>query len=252
MQSIYSSLHEAKQSGNKKFAVLIDPDQDKISHLDRVIELGNAAHVDYWLVGGSLLVQDVMTEVLTALKTKSNIPIVLFPGSTMQVHPLADGILLLSLISGRNPDLLIGSHVQAAPTIRRAALEVVPTGYMIIDGGVETAVSYMSNTRPIPRHKVDIAQCTAMAGEMLGLRTIYMDAGSGALHPITSAMISKVAAQVDIPLIVGGGIRDAQEAERVIAAGADMIVVGNAVEQSPDLLMDISAVVHAYAGQSLV
>jgi putative glycerol-1-phosphate prenyltransferase len=110
----------------------------------------------------------------------------------------------------------------------------------------------MSNTRPIPRDKVDIAQCTAMAGEMLGLKTIYMDAGSGALHPITSAMISKVAAQVDVPLIVGGGIRDAREAERVIAAGADMIVVGNAVEQSPDLLMDISAVVHAYAGRPLV
>lgn len=252
MHDVLSSLEQAKKSGSKKFAVLIDPDQSKTQMLDRVIDLGNQAHVDYWLVGGSLIVEDVLGDVLARLKSRSDIPVVLFPGSTMQVHALADAILLLSLISGRNPDLLIGSHVQAAPLIHSAGLEVVPTGYMIIDGGVETAVSYMSNTRPIPRSKHEIAQCTAMAGEMLGLKTIYMDAGSGAHYAISAEMISRVASHVDVPLIVGGGIRDAQSAQQAITAGADMIVVGTAIEQSPEVLMDISAVVHAFARHSLV
>jgi putative glycerol-1-phosphate prenyltransferase len=144
------------------------------------------------------------------------------------------------MISGRNPELLIGQHVTSAPIVKKSGLEILPTGYMIIDGGAPTTVSYISNTTPIPSDKNDIALCTAMAGEMLGMKLIYMDAGSGARNPVPEAMISKVSAEIQIPLIVGGGIRDAEQAYRSCKAGADLIVVGNAIEKDPELIIDIS------------
>lgn len=252
MTDIYRHLIESKAAGRKAFAVLIDPDRTNTKQLDKIIELGVTAHIDYWLIGGSLIINDVMTEVLTKLKSNSDIPTVLFPGSTMQVHPLADAILLLSLISGRNPELLIGHHVQAAPVIKDAGLEVLSTGYMIIDGGVDTTVAYMSNTRPIPRGKTDIAYCTALAGQMLGMRMIYMDAGSGARHHVPLDMISRVSDAIDIPLVVGGGIRDAETAGQIVASGADLVVVGNAIEKDPQQIIDISAVVHSHSSTNVV
>jgi putative glycerol-1-phosphate prenyltransferase len=164
----------------------------------------------------------------------------------MQLEPSADAILFLSLISGRNPELLIGQHVLAAPIIRNTKLEVVPTGYMLINSGKITSAAYISNTTPLPEDKYSLAACTAMAGEMLGLQTIYMDAGSGAEREISQKMIASVRKAVSVPLIVGGGINTAQKAHNALEAGADMIVIGNALEKNPELLIEISEKVYEW------
>jgi len=182
---------------------------------------------------------------VTLIKKESSIPVVLFPGSPSQVTPAADALLYLSLISGRNPELLIGQHVVSAPLVRKSGLEVMSTGYMVIDGGAPTTVSYISNATPIPCDKNEIAVCTAMAGEMLGMKLIYMDAGSGAKNPITSSMIQSVSSQISIPLIVGGGIRDAEQAFKSANAGADIIVVGNAIEKDASLILEIGNAIHS-------
>ncbi|MBL4578504.1 MAG: geranylgeranylglyceryl/heptaprenylglyceryl phosphate synthase, partial [Flavobacteriales bacterium] len=166
------------------------------------------------------------------------------PGNTLQVNPLADGILYLSLISGRNPDMLIGNHVISAPLVRSAELQVIPTGYMLIESGNITTVSYMSNTIPIPRKKNEIAACTAMAGEMLGLKLIYLEAGSGAKETVPDKMIRAVKESVKVPVIVGGGIRTVGQAVEACRAGADLIVVGNVLEKDPGLMESLSLAVH--------
>ena len=170
---------------------------------------------------------------------------VLFPGSPAQLSQHADAVLFLSLISGRNPELLIGHHVTAAPTVKALGLEAIPTGYMLVDGGKPTTVSYVSQTAPIPYDKPGIAACTALAGELLGLRTIYMDTGSGALRTVSPAMIAAVRQAVDLPIIIGGGIRDVETARRLCDAGADVLVLGTAFEQDPELIFAMSAAVHA-------
>lgn len=238
LQSLFS------ERDRKKIAVLIDPDDLQDKHLGQLIPLLHKAKVDLILVGGSLILKDQLEHCLTVLKKELKQPVVLFPGSVLQVSPKADAILFLSLISGRNPQFLIGQHVVAAPYIKAAELDVIPTGYMIIDGGKPTTASYMSNALPIPRNKKEIAVCTAMAGEMLGLQTIYMDAGSGAEQSIPAAMIQAVAENIDIPLIVGGGIRDPYTAAEQLKAGADMIVVGTHIEENPSSLLELSRAVH--------
>ena len=170
---------------------------------------------------------------------------ILFPGAPSQVSRYANGLLYLSLISGRNADLLIGQHVISAPFVKQSGLEIISTGYMVIDGGAPTTVSYISNATPIPSNKNEIAICTAMAGEMLGMKLIYMDAGSGAERPISEAMIAGVAGVIDIPLVVGGGINDPEKAYLNCKAGADMIVVGNAIEKDLSLITEISHAVHS-------
>jgi phosphoglycerol geranylgeranyltransferase len=186
-----------------------------------------------------------LDETLQSIKEFTSIPVILFPGSIMQINEKADALLLLSLISGRNADLLIGKHVVAAPYLKKSGLELLPTGYMLIESGPLTTAQYISNTLPIPRTKDDIAVCTAIAGEMLGLRLIYMDAGSGAEMPISASMIKKVKENISIPLIIGGGIRDAGQAIAACKAGADMIVVGNAIEKDPSCLKEIADAVHS-------
>jgi putative glycerol-1-phosphate prenyltransferase len=181
-----------------------------------------------------------------AIHEHSNIPAILFPGSSLHIDPAADAILLLSLISGRNPDLLIGQHVVAAPLLRKSGLEVLPTGYMLIESGRQTTVSYISNTLPIPRDKPSIAACTAMAGELLGLRNIFLDAGSGAQYPVPVETIAAVRSVVDTPIIVGGGINSFEKAHNALEAGADVIVVGNGIEQNSGLLPEIAACVRAF------
>lgn len=242
---IYENLQEAKRTGQKKFAVLIDPDKIRLGKFDDVLQLAVDAHVDYFYIGGSLVVNDMLDEVLKNIKSKCQIPTILFPGNSFQLSYKADGLLFLSLISGRNADLLIGKHVVTAPFLKISPLEIISTGYMLVDGGISTTVQYMSNTTPIPATKDDIAVCTAMAGELLGLKQIYMDAGSGAQQPITTSMISAVSMATDIPLIVGGGIKTPEKAAANVAAGADVIVVGDAIEKDPSLIMDISAAIHA-------
>jgi putative glycerol-1-phosphate prenyltransferase len=174
------------------------------------------------------------------MKENVSIPVILFPGSSLQIDPSADAILFLSLISGRNPDLLIGQHVIAAPILRNNKIEVIPTGYILVNSGKTTSVAYISNTTPIPEDKYSLAACTALAGEMLGLRLVYLDAGSGAEREISAKMISAVRKAVSVPLIVGGGINTSRKAITALEAGADLIVIGNALEKDPNLLTEIA------------
>ncbi|MEY3542344.1 MAG: hypothetical protein RLZZ204_1156 [Bacteroidota bacterium] len=250
--AVYHRITELKKQNKKSFAVLVDPDKTNLVKADELISLCTSSKVDFIFVGGSLVVSDHLEDLVKHFKKECDIPVVLFPGSPSQVTPYADALLYLSLISGRNPELLIGQHVISAPLVRKSGLEVISTGYMVIDGGAPTTVSYISNANPIPADKNEIAVCTAMAGEMLGLKLLYMDAGSGAKTPITQQMIQSVAGQISIPLIVGGGIRDAEKAYNNCKAGADLIVIGNAIEKDPHLIKEMSDAIHACSGFPLV
>ena len=243
--NIYKLLEERKKTGHRSFAVLIDPDKVDHSMLDELMDLSTTATVDYFLVGGSLVISNHLDDVVQHIKKNCSIPVILFPGSPTQISKHADALLYLSLISGRNPELLIGQHVVSAPAVKQSGLEIMPTGYMVIDGGAPTTVSYISNASPIPHDKNEIAMCTAMAGEMLGMKIIYMDSGSGAKRPITETMIEKVSETISIPLIVGGGIIEAEKAYRNCKAGADVIVVGNAIEKDASLISEMSAAIHS-------
>jgi phosphoglycerol geranylgeranyltransferase len=242
---IYQSLLQHKEKGQKSFAVLIDPDKVTVEKIDELTALAIEAKVDYLLVGGSLVVTNRLDEVVQQIKKNCDIPVILFPGSPSQITPYADALLYLSLISGRNAELLIGQHVISAPFVKQSRLEIISTGYMVIDGGAPTTVSYISNAAPIPADKNEIAMCTAMAGEMLGMKLIYMDAGSGAKRPITEGMIEKVAQIIEVPLVVGGGIIDPEKAYRNCKAGADVIVIGNAIEKDASLIKEMSTAIHS-------
>jgi len=222
---------------DRKLAILVDPDKwssvDQMSELAVSLELANP---DFILVGGSLITNDLFERTIVYLKEQLSIPVYIFPGNGLQVSSKADGIFLLSLISGRNPEFLIGQHVVAAPLLARADIEVVPTGYMLIDGGNVTAAVYMSNTQPIPAEKYGIAACTALAGQQLGMKQIYMDAGSGALNSISDDMIKSVADSTFIPLVVGGGIKSVKEVQAKWEAGANLVVIGTAIEKNLGLL----------------
>src|SRR6476620_1601318 len=244
-KGIYHSLAERKRQSKKSFAVLIDPDKVNDSNMDQLIGLAVDAKVDYLLVGGSLVISNYLDECVQLIKRSCNIPVILFPGAPSQVSKYADALLYLSLISGRNPELLIGQHVISAPFVKSSGLEIMPTGYMVIDGGAPTTVSYISNASPIPSDKNEIAMCTAMAGEMLGMKLIYMDSGSGAKRPVTETMIEKVATHIEAPLIVGGGISEPEKAYRNCKVGADIIVVGNAIEKDPSLIKEMSSAIHS-------
>ncbi len=235
------SLQQFKQQGKKALAVLIDPDKcsDEKS-LYAMMDLVKHSKVDFVLVGGSLLVEDHFHSCVKKVKSKSDVPVVLFPGSPSQISDAADAILFLSLISGRNADLLIGQQVIAAPALKKTSLEIVPTGYMLVDCGAATTASYISQTFPLPWNKPEIAAATAMAGEMLGLKCIYLDGGSGAQKPVSAEMVTTIRNAVKLPLIVGGGIRNENQARDLYEAGADMIVVGTAFEEEPELLFSMA------------
>ena len=249
--SIYQELCQKKNDGKRSFAVLIDPDKVTDANglatalLDEYIRLSTASKVDYFLVGGSLVISNHLDECVQHIKKNCDIPVVLFPGSPSQISRYADALLYLSLISGRNPELLIGQHVVSAPFVKQSGLEIMPTGYIVVDGGAPTTVSYISNASPVPSDKNEIAMCTAMAGEMLGMKLIYMDAGSGARRPITEGMIHSVATHIDVPLIVGGGIIEPEKAYLNCKAGANVIVVGNAIEKDASLIREMSDAVHS-------
>ena len=248
VKGIYHSLEERKRQGKKSFAVLIDPDKVNDQDVLQLTQQAVDAGVDYLFVGGSLVVSNYLDECVQIIKKHCNIPVILFPGSPSQVSKYADALLYLSLISGRNADLLIGQHVVSAPVVKQSGLEIMPTGYMVIDGGAPTTVSYISNATPIPADKDDIAVCTAMAGEMLGMKLIYMDAGSGAKRSISEEMISRVAKIISVPLIIGGGIKEPEKAYLNCKAGADLIVVGNAIEKDSSLIKEMAAAVHSVPG----
>jgi phosphoglycerol geranylgeranyltransferase len=238
---ILETLNERHLAGKKSIAVLVDPDKiDDPARLNNLLRLASENCVDYFFVGGSLITTTNLTDVVKQIKESVSIPVILFPGSTLQIDSSADAILFLSLISGRNPDLLIGQHVVAAPILKNIRLEVMPTGYILINSGRTTSVAYISNTTPIPEDKYSLAACTALAGEMLGLKLIYLDAGSGAEREINARMITSVRKAVNVPLIVGGGINTSQKALNALEAGADLLVIGNALEKNPNLLIEIS------------
>jgi putative glycerol-1-phosphate prenyltransferase len=237
---VYRDLCTLKERGKCGFAVLVDPDKTAPADMAYLAQLCGDAQVDYLLVGGSLLVNNQLDACIQRFKAESGIPVVLFPGSPAQVTPYADALLYLSLVSGRNADLLIGQHVVSAPAVKSSGLEVISTGYMIIDGGVPTTVSYMSHSAPIPANKPDIALCTAWAAELQGKHIIYMDAGSGAKKPISAEMIRKVSSHIDIPLFIGGGITTPEKVYENCKAGANMIVVGNAIEKDPMLIRELA------------
>lgn len=228
----------------KQLAVLIDP--ENVFHqqdVRNVVESAVEAGADYIFVGGSLVTHNRIDEVVEQIKSITSAPVILFPGGLNQISGLADGILFLSLISGRNPDFLISKQIAAAPLLKELGLEVLPTGYLLV--GTTSSASYMSNTIPIPYEKNDIAIATALAGQMLGHKIIYMDAGSGAEKPISPEMITSVRKAIDIPLIIGGGIRNFDSAFSALEAGADVLVVGNATESNPEVLKEIAGAVKA-------
>lgn len=244
MRNIYKQIIQNANNGKKSFAILIDPDKQNKNKLRKIIKKAEESKVDYFFVGGSLLSYDSLDDCINTLKQNSKIPIILFPGNTMQINNKAEGILFLSLISGRNPDMLIGKQVIAAPILKESSLEVISTGYMLIDSGQQTTASYISNTQPIPSNKNTVAVCTALAGEMLGLKLIFMDGGSGAKNPISEKMITSVKRAINLPLIIGGGINSAKKAIDNCKAGADIIVVGNAIEKNINLINEIATAVH--------
>jgi len=242
--SVLQLLQARKADGRTAFAVLADPDKAGPETMPGLAEACNRAGVDILLMGGSLVVKDVIGECVRQFKAHSNIPVLLFPGSPAQLTPEADALLYLTLVSGRNPDLLIGQHVVSAPAVRASGLEVLSTGYMVVDGGAPTTVSYMSGSLPLPANKPDIALCTAWAAELQGKHILYLDAGSGARNPVPEAMIRTVAANTGLPLFVGGGIRTPEAAGAAARAGATVVVVGNALEGSPEMMAELAAAVH--------
>lgn len=228
--SLLNIIKSAKKNKQKLLAILLDPDKTALDTLPLLIENINQSKANFILVGGSLLFSNVLDDFITIVKKNSSIPVILFPGNAIQLSNKADGILFLSLISGRNPDFLIGNQVIAAPLLKKSGLEILPTSYLLIESGTETTASYISNTKPIPRHKPEIAMATAMAGEMLGHQLIYLDGGSGAQHTVPSAMIKMIRENTTSPIIVGGGIKSVEQLNNAFESGADMAVIGTAFE----------------------
>ncbi|MBC6608315.1 geranylgeranylglyceryl/heptaprenylglyceryl phosphate synthase [Hymenobacter sp. BT188] len=244
--SLYETLSNRRQRGQKSLAVLLDPDQLDEAGCRHLLALSETYPIDYFFVGGSLVMNTHQASLIFFIKRNSSVPVLLFPSHSLHLDTQADGILLLSLISGRNPDFLIGQHVVAAPLLRASNLEILPTGYMLVDTGRQTTASYMSGTTPLPYDKPSIAACTAMAGEQLGLRLMYLDGGSGAMYPVAPAMIRAVREAVEVPVIVGGGINTREKAQGALEAGADVIVVGNQIEKAPQFLAEMSGVIQSF------
>jgi len=245
MGLVLQHIEDARVHGRKLLAVLIDPDYgaDEAA-LERTVQNACMASADVLFVGGSLLTSSSFDRCVALVKRWSTKPVVLFPGSPSQLSAHADAVLFLSLISGRNPELLIGHHVTAAPTVKALGIEAIPTGYMLVDGGRTTTAHYVSQSFPIPHDKPGIAAVTALAGELLGLRAIYLDTGSGAPKCVSPEMVAAVRAAVALPIIVGGGIRHAEQARALCEAGADVLVVGTAIEQDPEIVFALSEAVH--------
>jgi putative glycerol-1-phosphate prenyltransferase len=219
-------------------SILVDPDEGDIELWESWIPKISGSSIDALFIGGSFLISGRFHQCVQTLK-KANKPIILFPGSNTQIDNKADAILLLSLISGRNPDLLIGQHVQSSFALKESGIQIISTGYILVDGGKPTTVSYISNTTPIPADKPGIAAATALAGEQLGMKCIYLDAGSGALNPVPIEMITLTKSQLQIPLIVGGGLRKIKDIEKAWEAGANWVVVGNHALENPAFLSEI-------------
>ena len=241
-KSIYASVLSSKKKGKKLFSVLVDP--DKFS--PEVIREADKARVDFIFIGGSKVKNGSFHRCVASIQKIINIPLVIFPGSREQVSEKADAILLLSLISGRNPDYLIGEHIQAARQLKRSKLEIIPTGYILIGGGKKISAQAVTRTSPIKSSDKGLAVSTAIAGELLGMKMIYLEAGSGSKTPLSSSLVKEVRKNISCPVIAGGGIDTPEKAQALCKAGADMIVVGNAIEKDHGLIVEIAKAIHSY------
>lgn len=230
IRTIHQQILDAKKNGQKLLAILLDPDKIVWENLDHLLLKINQSPATHIFVGGSIVQSTILEDLITQLKQKTNLPVIIFPGDPSQISPQADAILFLSLLSGRNPDYLIEYQVQAAPILKKTKLEVISTGYILIESGNETAVARVSKTEPLNRENFDLALATAQAGEMLGNKLIYLEAGSGAKKAVPLEMISLIAQNIEIPVIVGGGIVDLHGIKKAYNAGADLVVIGTAFE----------------------
>lgn len=226
----YDRLLKVRQERGAGYFVLLDPDKNDLESLPSFIREATEAGADAFLIGGSLMLTNVFEDHLRTIKQNTSVPVIIFPGSIMQVSPLADAILFLVLISGRNPDYLIGNQVIAAPIVRRSGLEALSTGYMLIEAGNTTSAEFMSNTKPIPRDKPDIALAHALAAELIGMKLVYLDAGSGARESVSDDMLRTISQRCSLPIIVGGGIRTPEDARKKVEAGASFVVTGTITE----------------------
>ena len=229
----------AFNTNNKLVSVLIDPDNRNFGQLGKLLSLCNQKAIDFLLVGGSLLSEGKIEETILFIKEKSKIPVIIFPGTGQQINNNADAILLLSLVSGRNADLLIGKHVESAFRLKASGLEILPTGYMLIDGGRQTTASYISFTPPLPADKPMLAAATALAAEQLGMKLLYLDGGSGAANQVSAEIIKSVRLHTTLPLIIGGGLKTQEDINRAFESGATMVVIGTALENNPELLNEL-------------
>jgi putative glycerol-1-phosphate prenyltransferase len=244
---IYDVIISRSAANQKSLAALIDPDEyDDQGKIIKMVEYANEAGVDLILVGGSFVAYPDITRTVQLIKSNTHIPVLLFPGNSLQVCEQVDAILFLTLISGRNPEYLIGQHVPVAVSLKKSGIEVIPTGYILIDGGTNTSAAYMSATSPIPANKPEIVNATALAGELLGLKLIYLEAGSGAKYPVRQEIIAKVRKNISIPLVVGGGINSIDRILRTLEAGADVIVIGNHLESQPDFILEAAGIIREY------
>ncbi|MCT4664276.1 MAG: geranylgeranylglyceryl phosphate synthase family protein [Flavobacteriales bacterium] len=230
---------EFKKNKNE-LAILLDPGKLPLEEIFYIIDLGVEHHVDYFFVGGSLMMENNIEKILQYIRSKSSIPCILYPGSNSQIHPDFDALLFMSLVSGRNPEYLIGQQVVSAPIIKKMGLQAISTAYILIADSALTSVAYMSQTQPIPTAKYDIAIATAMASELLGFSTLFIDGGSGIEQIISAETLSKISGAVSLPIIVGGGVSSLNEVQSLWASGADIVVIGNAIEENPELIKTLS------------
>jgi phosphoglycerol geranylgeranyltransferase len=234
MTNIYNNILKSKANNEKLLAILIDPDKIDLNSTEVLIQKIKQSPATHIFIGGSLVENNILDKLILKIKQKCALPIVLFPGNPSQISNRADAILFLSLISGRNPDFLIEHQVKAAPILKQTQLEIISTGYILIESGTETAVKRVSKTMPIDRNNSDLALATAQAGEMLGNKLIYLEAGSGAKQAVPLEMIRKISQNIEIPLLVGGGIIDLQGIQKAYDSGADLVVIGTAFENDID------------------
>jgi len=236
--SIYQKILSKKENNEKMMAALLDPDTENFDGLDKKIKLIEESEIDFILVGGSTTWNNNFERFTQRVKSLSSEPVIIFPGSAKQISPFADAILFLSLLSGRNPQYLIEEQVKAAPILKEMNVEVIPTGYILIDGGRKTTVEFVSGTKPILQDNVEKITNTAYAAQLLGMKMVYLECGSGARFSVKEEIIKKVKAAIDVPLVVGGGIKNRKEVERKHSAGADIVIVGNALENDPAILLE--------------
>ena len=244
---VFKRLVKNSEEKGASFLLLIDPDRVEKDRLSELIYKGSTGGVDAFLVGSSFLIHNTFEDTLKQIKQATDLPVIIFPGGVNQVSGYADAILYLSLISGRNPDYLFGHHVAAAPLIRELKLEVISTGYILIESGKMRTVEYISNTKPIPRDKKELVMAHSLAAEYMGMSLIYLEGGSGAENSIPVTIISSVRDYISIPIMTGGGIKTPETARKMVEAGASFVVIGNAIEKckDPALIEEFAGAIHS-------